>query len=246
MASHRERTDRRAWLRRALTPHVGPTHLLVALLCAVLGFAAVAQIRQQGDDPVAGMRQADLVELIGELGTREDELTTEKEELAEHLAELEDAASDSEAARQAAQERADTQEILAGTVPVTGPGLTLTVQDPAGTVTAQTLYSVLQELRNAGAEAVELGGVRLGASSSITGEEGALRVDGTALTSPYRWQAIGDAAGMSTALGIPGGALAQLRSQGATATVTQEDDFTITTVREVSEPRWATTQADDD
>ena len=219
-------------------------HLLVALLCSLLGFAAVAQIRQQEEDTLAGMRQEDLVALIGELGTRSEQLEAEKQALTEQLSELRSSTSNSAAAQAAARERAQEQEILAGTVAVHGPGLILTIDDSADNVSAQTLYSVLQELRNAGAEAIALNCVRLSASSSITANETGTLVDGTLISAPYFWQVIGDSEGIETALNIPGGAIDQLGANGAESSVALRDDLTINAVRELAEPKWASVDSD--
>ena len=64
--------------------------------------------------------------------------------------------SSSEALK-SAQDRLDTLGILTGTVPATGPGVVITITDPDHKVTAALLLDALQELRDAGAEAVQIG-----------------------------------------------------------------------------------------
>ena len=63
--------------------------------------------------------------------------------------------------------------ILAGTVPATGPGVTITIDDPDGAVTRPTLLDGVEELRDAGAEAIEINdSVRVVASTSFTDGDG--------------------------------------------------------------------------
>ena len=62
--------------------------------------------------------------------------------------------------------------VLNGSVPATGPGLRVTVQDPEGGVTAGVLLDAIQELRGAGAEAIEVDGVRVVVSSYVGGDPG--------------------------------------------------------------------------
>ena len=57
--------------------------------------------------------------------------------------------------------------MLAGTVPVTGPGLVVTVEDPNGSVTYDTLIDIVQELRDAGAEAVAVNDIRIGVATAF-------------------------------------------------------------------------------
>ena len=54
------------------------------------------------------------------------------------------------------------------------------------------LYNVLEELRNAGAEVIQLGELALTASCYFVGTPTGIEVDGSLLKSPYRWVAIGD------------------------------------------------------
>jgi len=233
---------RRTWrvVRSLLVGRPTMVHLLVGLLCVGLGFAVVAQVRQTQDDVLSGMRQDDLVRLLDELTRRNDELTAEQEQLQRDLSDLRSSATSHDAAREAAELRATTRGILAGTLPVHGPGITLSIEDPGQDVSAQVLVTILEELRNAGAEAVSLSGRRLTATSWILDAPGGgVIVDGATVTPPYRWVAIGEPETMAVALNIPGGATAAVRNAGATPTLSEEDDVQITAVRQVEEAEVA-------
>lgn len=241
-SSQRERS--RTALRRlrelVVRPHRSWVHALIVVLCLALGFGIVVQVRQTQDSSFESLRQDDLVRLLDELTQRNAELETEASELTEQLRDLESGSTSATAARETAEQQSRVQGILAGTVPVTGPGIELVVDDPDHLVTAPTFVTVLEELRNAGTEAVELNGQRLSTSSWIlTGHEG-LVVSGTEVSPPYRWRAIGDPQTMAVALEIPGGALAAIRAAGASAELQQRDRVEITAVRSLAEPRFAT------
>ena len=115
----------------------------------------------------------------------------------------------------------------------------VTIQDPNGALKASQMFNVLEELRNAGAEVVELNGVRLVTSTWFEDEGGAIVVDGTALSSPYEWTVVGDPETMDRALEIPGGALATVRTAGAEASTALEDEVKITAVAPPQEPEYA-------
>jgi uncharacterized protein YlxW (UPF0749 family) len=63
-----------------------------------------------------------------------------------------------EAALEEAQQRAATLQILAGTAAATGPGIDLQITDSQHQVAADDLLEALEELRDAGAEAIQITG----------------------------------------------------------------------------------------
>lgn len=227
-------------LARAAVPRATRGQLLTGLLCAVLGFALVVQVQANRSDPLAALRQDELVRLLDDVTRNGEDLADQVAELRAQRNDLATASDGDRAARDAARERAEVQGILAGRLPAEGPGIELVVADPTGEVAATTLYTVLEELRNAGAEAVQLQDLRLTASSYIVDTADGIVVDGVLVESPYRWLAIGDPDTMSTALGIPGGALAVVRNAGGTTSVTPSDLVSVTAVRTVEPPRYAT------
>ena len=161
-------------------------------------------------------------------------------ELRRELGELESGSSSRAAAQEAAAQQARVQGILAGALPVAGPGIEIVVHDPAAQISAPTFVTVLEELRNAGAEAIELNEQRITASSWLGTRADGLVVSGTEIDPPYVWRAIGDPQTLAVALDIPGGALASIRGAGAAAEVDQHERLEITSVRSLTSPQWAT------
>lgn len=101
-------------------------------------------------------------------------------------------------------------KVANGLVEVWGPGVEVTV---SGTrIKPEDVHDIINELRNAGAEALSLNGQRLVTNSVVmTDDAGGLRLDGTALTAPYVFQAIGDTQTMEVALERKGGIVSLLR-----------------------------------
>lgn len=216
------------------------SQLLVATLCLLLGFAIVVQVRQTQGDELAGLRQNDLVRLLDEITQRNEALAQEASELREDRAAL---LSGSDASR-SAEDYLEVQRILAGTAPVEGPGVVVTVAGTAS-LTGQEMVHMLEELRNAGAEAIELSGVRVVTSSWFLEQDGVLVVDGTTLPTTHEWRVIGDPGTLAGALDIPGGALAAFRSKGAEVEVTERELVQITAIREVTVPEYASPAPED-
>jgi len=65
-----------------------------------------------------------------------------------------------------AQQRTSTLQILAGTAAATGPGIDLQVTDPQHQVAADDLLEALEELRDAGAEAIQITGSAAAATAT--------------------------------------------------------------------------------
>ncbi|PWD49695.1 hypothetical protein C8046_02190 [Serinibacter arcticus] len=211
------------------------SHLLVALLCALLGFAIVVQVRQTNSDELASLRQDDLVRLLDEITLRNDQLETEQAQLTIDRNDLSSGAD----AQVVAERNAEVQGILAGTIAVEGPGIDLVVREQGRVVPASAWVNLVEELRNAGAEAIEVDGVRVGASTWFADRDGGVVVDGVELTSPVSVRAIGDPQVLEVALGIPGGALATLRTNDAVPQVEARDSLEILSVRDLTAPEVA-------
>jgi uncharacterized protein YlxW (UPF0749 family) len=225
-------------LARMARPRATKANAFGALLAVVLGFALATQVRQTDEQGLEQLREDELVRIL-------DDVTQDGERLDNELRELETqrerlaTAGDNDEALRAAQERLDTLGVLAGTAPASGPGIVLTISDPEGKVTAAMLLDTLEELRDAGAEAVQIGGVRVVASSYFTDETAGIAISGELVSQPYTIRAIGDGATMAAAMDIPGGVTATIRGQGATAEVEQRETVEITALHSVKEPRYA-------
>ena len=214
------------------------SRLLAALLVAGLGFALVAQVRQNSGQGLSALRQSDLVRILDDVGDRRDRLAAEAADLQAQQRGLATGATGSQAAIAAARTRLDSLGVLAGTLPATGPGIEVFVSDPRGGVRAPQLLDLVQELRDAGAEAIQIGGVRVVASTSFTDVGGGVRVDGADVRPPYTVLAIGESQTMATALEIPGGIVASL-PDGATATVAARVEVAVTALHAVRAPQYA-------
>src|SRR3954454_12287673 len=151
---------------------------LAVLLCVLLGAAIVPQVRQnESGASLETARPADLLVLLDSLQQREAALNTEVADLQRTLAALQVSGSSDQAAIENAQARLAALSILIGTVSATGPGVTLTIDDAAVGVAPETMLDVINELRNAGAEAMELQGgggdpkitVRVGVDTWVIG-----------------------------------------------------------------------------
>lgn len=218
---------------------------LVALLCAALGVAIVTQVRRTGSgDSLDSARPADLVVLLDNLQQREASLREEIGTLQATLGSLQTSGRGSEAALAEAQQRAQSLAVLVGTVAATGPGLTLQLSDPGGAVGPDVLLDEVQELRAAGAEAMQVAGsagdpVRIGINTAFTGRPGSVKVDDTRIGAPYTLVVIGDPPTLAAALNIPGGVVDTVSRAGGRLVVQQLDRVEVAALRVPREPQYA-------
>lgn len=232
----------RAGLRRARSQPVFAT--LAMALCLLLGVAIVTQVRHtDSGDALETARPADLLVLLDSLREREAALNTEVAELQRTLTTLQESGSSDQAAIDNAQARLAALAIMAGTVGAVGPGVTVSIDDPGRGVAPEAMLDTLNELRAAGAEAMEIRdanqALRVGVDTWVGGSPGALEFDGTTFSPPYSILAIGDPPTLAAAMNIPGGAVDSVRRLGGTMTVQQADRVDITALRQPKPRQYA-------
>jgi uncharacterized protein YlxW (UPF0749 family) len=210
-------------------------HLFIGVLFVVLGLLVTMAIVRPGDDePWRSARTEDLVQILDDLGARQDRLAAESSRLAALQRDLE-AGSTVDAVAEAQRQLAALQ-VLTGTTPVSGPGVSLVISDPDGVVDGPLLLDAVQELRDAGAEAIQVGDTRVVVETWFAGADGGVVVDGVPLPSPIRIVAIGDPDTMTAAVSIPGGLADSVRTRGAGFTASTSQALTISvTVPETTE-----------
>ena len=204
---------------------------LAVVLCLLLGVAIATQARQtESGDALETARPADLLVLLDSLQQREAALNTEVAELQRTLASLQASGTSDQAAIDNARSRLAALSIMIGTVAARGPGVTISIDDPARGVAPETMLDVINELRAAGAEAMEVNAgnlaVRVGVDTWVVGKAGRLAMDGLMLAPPYSILAIGDPPTLAAAMNIPGGAVDSVERVGGTMTVQQSGSST--------------------
>jgi uncharacterized protein YlxW (UPF0749 family) len=213
---------------------------LIGVLTAVLGFAIAVQVHANSkSDSLSSLRTDDLIGILDDQSGRNDRLRQQIADLEQTVRRLQNSGDLAAVAKQQAEQDAAALGVLLGTLPASGPGIDVTVADPDAKLGPEDLLDVIEELRGAGAEAIQFGSDRVSTSTAFAGSPGAVTVDGMAMSTPYRVVAIGDAKTLDTALNIPGGVAATVRAAGGDLVVTERPSVTITVVRALPEPKYA-------
>jgi uncharacterized protein YlxW (UPF0749 family) len=184
------------------------SQLAIAAVAAILGLLVVVQVRSQaGPSGLAQLSSQDLTVLVANLNARNDQLRTESSSLEQELATLQ--ANRARGDVSVDEIGADLQRVraYAGLDPVTGPGVTIAIRGP---IDGMGVEELINELRNAGAEAIAAGSVRVVAGVVVIGGPGDAQVDGQHLADGFELDAIGAPDKLTGSLTRSGGVIAQL------------------------------------
>jgi uncharacterized protein YlxW (UPF0749 family) len=203
------------------------SQLSITLVAVLLGVLVMAQFATQEHmnqkrTSASGVDGALLISSLVEGNTR---LRQEVAELDAQMGTYRSATNQSKL--EVMEEELNRLEVFNGAVQVYGPGMQVTLDGP---VTVLDLQDMLNELRNAGAEALAINGQRLVVSSIIQPmADGRIVIDGVEARRPYVFIAIGDPATLETALLRPGGLLAVFTNsrQGLLVNVQRRDHLTM-------------------
>ena len=215
-------------------------HVVVAVLIGALAFAMTTQISQNDATDYTSVRGVELVELLKSIDAANERLATQIEDLTATRDDLLSSSQRSEDAEEQARKRSDELAILAGSAGATGPGVAVTIDDPDEAVSANQLLDAVQELRDAGAEAIAINGTaRVVAQTYFLDDERSIVVGGREVKRPFVIEAIGDPATMSEAVRFRGGLSDRVANVGGKATVEERDKVTITALADVKGPEYA-------
>ena len=198
--------------------------IILGIMCFILTIGICVQIKTvNSNGSVAGSNQ--------KLNNLKSQVLKMKEKYEESYQKLEIAQEQLENARtsvtnndeklKSLEEEIKKDSILLGTTEVTGPGVTITVTDaniqsnntistflnPYDLIVHDVdILEIVNELKNAGAEAIEVNGQRIVATTPISCDGNVIVVNGEKVSSPFTINAIGLPERLTT-LNRPGGYL---------------------------------------
>lgn len=221
----------------------GRSQLVVALAVLLLATATVVQIRStRANAGYASMRRADLVQLL-------DGLTAESRRLAQELATLQQTrdqltsgAQADQVAREQAQKRLDSLGILAGSQQAQGRGISITISAPSGRLTPDILLDAVQELRDSGAEAIEVNDqVRVVAQSWFGRDGDELTIDGLPVGLPLTIDAIGEPHALEEGARFRGGLVSRIQAEkvGGSVTISRPEPVLVSSTRTMPDSKYA-------
>lgn len=214
--------------------------ITLGVMCLLLTVALCVQIRTMNS------ANSTVSQTLADNGLR-DEVLRMKEKYDETLRNLENAqknlekvrveATQNDATSEAKEQELKENNMLLGNTDVVGDGVEVVLQDaPEQNISIGLSYQlihysdiqrVVNELKNAGAEAIEINGQRVIPMSSITCEGNIIKMNGERIGSPFVIRAIGSQSLLYGGLSRVGSILDVISEAGNTATITKVDNITI-------------------
>ncbi len=232
-------TARPGWDRRPSDPTRLASRLSVTAVALLLGFLVIGQLRGQAGVPgLSALSATELTQLIANLTSGNDDLRDEIAELQRQEAHLVDTRRRGETTVD--ELTADLERIRAwsGITPVSGQGIVVSIQGPVG---GDGVEDLLNELRNAGAEAIAVDGVRVVGGVVVAGTPGELSIENQAIGDAFEIRAIGSPQILTGTLTRTGGVIAQVGTTypSARLTVTPIESMTLPATTRTAPPTYA-------
>lgn len=178
------------------------SQITLTVICLLLGVALVVQFRTQGKIVTSilvdsSTEQATILSgLVESNAALRKEIDTLDQQLAEYRM------GGTEGSLQALVADLNRIKVINGLIEVSGSGVELILGGP---LAPEELQDVINELRNAGAEAIALNGDRVVLNSVVTVDRFGITFGGEPLSPPYRFTAIGDPETLAKAVDRKGG-----------------------------------------
>lgn len=233
---------RRSILVDFLRPSRG--QLTVALILMLTALLIVLTLRSQAAQPsYANLRRTELIQLLDNLSAETRRLESDIRSLQTTRDELASGAEGADAARAEANRRLDELQIIAGTVPVHGSGVRIIIEDPENKVSPELLLDALEELRDAGAEVIEIGNRIRVTNATWLGldAEGRVIADDVVVIAPIILDIIGDPATLEAGARFRGGLVSEIEGVrvGGTVSIEQRERVDIDSVVVLDENEFA-------
>lgn len=194
--------------------HIWLTRVIVFIICIAVGFSGSIIVQILHTDPRKEIRSSlakELTQQTKHLNTLNSDVSSLRVKVENQSKKLANTTKDS---------TLTYDEMENGTIPVTGPGITLTIANPIAAnsdtnsgslpresssnirvVTDGDLQVFIQILWQAGAEAIAINGYRLGVQTSVRTAGQTILVGVNQVQNPYKIQAIGDKNALAAAVG---------------------------------------------
>lgn len=220
----------------------------LTLICLLLGFAVSLQFRSVRFNRSASsenLRAQELQTMLNDEKEKNESLTMELDSAKSQLAELRKNSEESMVT--VVTEQLEASEKLAGTIALTGPGVTVTMSDSKNpNLTSETslihdsdIRTVVNELFASGAEAVSINGERLVSTSSIRCVGPTVIINNTRLSVPFVITAIGDPKTLEAGLIIKGGIVDTLTPWGIDVKIAQHNKVEVPAFTGISTFKYA-------
>ncbi len=216
--------------------------ITLGIMCFILTIALCIQIKTMNEASSAASRTLadnDLRDQVLKWKEKYDNIYNTLKEKQKKLEEVRTEATQNDTLASAKEEQLKKNNIILGLTDVRGDGIIIEVADgnpesflatinPSNVlVHYNDLLNLVNELNNAGAEAIEINGQRIVNTSSITCEGTVIKVNGEKIGSPFVIKAIGSQGLLYGSITRAGSYIELIKDEGVQTNVIKEDDIYI-------------------
>ena len=205
-------------------------YIAIAVVCVVLTAAITVQIRTMKEESSAvsvATANSELIDSLLEWKERAENAERDLEKSTKELETIRKESTTDDNSASEKQEELKKYNQLIGLTDVTGEGIVLTVSDSSADsklldmssliVHDSDLRNLINELANAGAEAISINDERIVNSSCVTCAGNVIQINGKRVGSPFEIKAIGNPESLYGAITRPGGYPSMLKSRSIQA-----------------------------
>lgn len=219
--------------------------ITLGAMCLLLTMAIVVQYKTVQDaNKIVGSNSANS-ELKSEVLAWKEKYDNAYKELSREEKKLEKArktASKKNSTSADSERELKTLNVMIGTTDVTGQGIEITIADNSSVTSDSVgvfgnisdylihdmdLLTILNELKNAGAEAISINNQRVTNATSVTCDGNVVLVNDQKISSPFTIKAIGSQEALLGAIQRPGGYVETLEKYGLVSNVEKKNKITI-------------------
>jgi uncharacterized protein YlxW (UPF0749 family) len=171
----------------------------------IIGLLLVGQLRSQARPiELSNLSAQELSALIDQVSSRNAELSDGLDELNTQIRDYERASVEGQSDIEISEEALLGIDAFGGLLGVEGQGIRIMAE---GSFDPIAVNDLIHELRNAGAEAIAVDGIRITAQSVAVLGTSAIEIDGVPIGPTFEISAIGSPDGLKAAIERPGGIL---------------------------------------
>ena len=209
---------------------------LTAFILVMVMFTQFKTVQETDITGIETMREAELRTELATWKSRYEEVSSKIEETEEKIEEYTEQIESNNDLTELLSEELEEAKMYAGYTNLTGPGIIITLSDTdTSQIEASDLITLVNELKNAGAEAISINGERIVATTDIVDiaytyivintnstESGVLRI-----SSPYTIKAIGNQTYLESAITVKYGYIDQMEANGKSISYELSDEVLV-------------------
>lgn len=213
--------------------------LVFGILCLILTFAITVQLRVSSLSESESSQTKITDKLKDEIFRLNDENVKLAEKFQNTTSELDDArnqAAQNDSSSKDTSELIKKYTIVSGKTDVTGQGIIIKYKPSDNEAKAdmvKDLRDIVNEIKNAGAEAIEINNQRIVETTAIEMVKNKIEINDTEVSGNFIIKAIGDSNLMYSGLIRPGGTIENIRESGVNIEINSENTIKINKYNEI-------------